>query len=205
MERDAQGGHFGVATYEAVPIEPGFRTGRYALGFRDLVVSRRLDRDLRLRENGAHDEPTIRASDPLLVGRWRINNGKKLLERFVRLDVDEPPPSRFQLRPTPVTILGTVISMGADLVYETSGEFVIRHLITDSEITRPDHLRLYGTALALHFEARPGGGPVSRVDLWLLRYENRAVTWTRTILEATAPRLAVRLDEIVRGAEGHAA
>jgi hypothetical protein len=134
-----------------------------------------------------------------------INNGKVMLERFARLDADEPAPSRFQLKPMPVDVLDTVISMGADLVYETPEGYVIRQLITDSEITRPEHLRLYATAVALHFEARPAGGPVSRVDLWLLRYEDRTVTWTRSALEATVPRLAVRLQEIARGAAGQAA
>lgn len=134
-----------------------------------------------------------------------IGNGKKMLERFARLDAAEPAPSRFQLRPTPGDVLGTVISMGADLVYETPEGHVIRQLITDSEITRPEHLKLYATAVALHFEGRPGGGPVSRVDLWLLRYDDRTVTWTRSALEATVPRLEVRLAAIARGAEGYAA
>lgn len=134
-----------------------------------------------------------------------IANGKTMLERFARLDADEPTPTRFQLPRTPVDVLGTVTSMGADLVYETDEGFVIRQLITDMEITRPEHLGLYATAVALHFEGRPGGGPVSRVDLWLLRYENRTLTWSRATLEATVPRLAIRLEEIARGAEGRAA
>ncbi len=134
-----------------------------------------------------------------------IANGKKMLERFARLDAEAPAPSRFQLRPTPVDVLGTVISMGADLVYETSDGHVIRQLITDSEIIRPEHLRLYATAVALHFEGRPGGGPVSRVDLWLLRYEERTMAWMRSDLDAVLPRLAARLEEIARGAEGKAA
>jgi hypothetical protein len=134
-----------------------------------------------------------------------IKNGKTMLERFARLDADEPAPSRFQLRPVPVDVLGTLVSMGGDLVYETAEGYVIRQLITDSEITRPEHLQLYATAAALHFEARPGGGPVSRVDLWLLRYEDRTATWSRSSVEATVPRLAIRLEEIARGAEGQAA
>lgn len=134
-----------------------------------------------------------------------ISNGLKMLERFARLDAEEPAPSRFQLRPTPVDVLGTVISMGADLVYETPEGHVIRQLITDSEITRPEHLRLYATAVALHFEGRPGAWPVSRVDLWLLRYDDRTVTWTSAALEATVPLLGRRLEEILRDAEGQAA
>ena len=128
-----------------------------------------------------------------------------MLERFAKLDADEPAPSRYQVRPVPVAVLGTLITMGADLVYETPEGHVIRQLITDSEITRPEHLRLYATAVALHFEGRPGGGPVSRIDLWLLRYDDRTVRWPRSILEATIPRLAVRLEEIARGGAGQAA
>lgn len=89
-----------------------------------------------------------------------INNGKKMLERFARLDADEPAPSRFQLRPMPAEVLGTMVSMGADLVYQTPEGHVVRQLITDSEITRPEHLRLYATAVARSTSRHdPGAGP----------------------------------------------
>jgi hypothetical protein len=172
-----------------------------------------IDASIRRYEQGGRKPAVLMADYAERTGRAKrretaaseINNGKKMLERFARLDADEPAPSRVQLRPAPADVLGTVISMGADLVYETTEGHVIRQLITDSEITRPEHLRLYATAVALHFEARPGGGSVSRIDLWLLRYDDRTVTWPRSILEATVPRLAVRLEEIARGAEWQAA
>lgn len=172
-----------------------------------------IDASIRRYEDGGRKPAVLMADYAERTGRAKrrdtaaseINNGKMMLERFARLDADEPAPSRFQLRPTPVDILGMVVSMGADLVYETPEGYVVRQLITDSEIIRPEHLRLYATAVALHFEGRPDGGPVARVDLWLLRYEDRTVAWTRPALEATVPRLRVRLEEIARGAEERAA
>lgn len=58
---------------------------------------------------------------------------------------------------------GAVISIRADLVYVTP-EGCVRQLITDSEITRPEHVGGIATARALHFEPHPGAKPVSRVD-----------------------------------------
>jgi hypothetical protein len=172
-----------------------------------------IDASIRRYEQGGRQLAVLMADYAERTGRAKrretaaseINNGKKMLERFARLDADEPAPSRFQLRPMPADVLGMVVSMGADLVYQTPEGHVVRQLITDSEITRPGHLRLYATAVALHFEERPGGGAVSRVEFWLLRYEDRSVTWTRSSLEASVSRLAVRLEEIARGAEGQAA
>jgi hypothetical protein len=172
-----------------------------------------IDASIRRYEDGGRKPAVLMADYAERTGRAKrrdtaaseISNGRRMLERFAKLDADEPAPSRYQVRPVPVAVLGTLITMGADLVYETPEGHVIRQLITDSEITRPEHLRLYATAVALHFEGRPGGGPVSRIDLWLLRYDDRTVRWPRSILEATIPRLAVRLEEIARGGAGQAA
>ena len=134
-----------------------------------------------------------------------IANGRIMLARFASLDLGEPAPSRIQMKPVAVDALGIRISMGVDLAYQTPDGWVVRHLLTDSEITRLGHLRLYATAAALHFEGRPDGGRVVRVELWLLRYQDRVVGWPRSLPEASIPSLAARLDEIARGAAGQAA
>lgn len=172
-----------------------------------------IDASIRRYEEGGRKPAVLMADYAERTGRAKrrdtaasqVANGKRMLERFAKLDAEEPAPSRYLVRPAPANVLGTVISMGADLVYETEEGCVIRQLITDAEITRTQHLRLFATAVALHYEARPGGCSVSRVELWLLRYERRTLTWSRSVLEATVSRLATRLDEIARGAEGQAA
>ena len=128
-----------------------------------------------------------------------------MLKRFVALGMATPDPRRVQMRPTRVELFGHGITMGADLAYETLTGWDVRLLITDDEICRPEHLRLYATAVALHCEGRPDGGRVTRVDVWLLRYEGRVAGWPRSLLETSAPRLATRLAEIATGAAGQAA
>ena len=134
-----------------------------------------------------------------------IMNGRKMLSRFAALDRPQPDPSRVQMRSTRVEVLGHGLIMGVDLAYETSTGWILRHLITDDEIRRPEHLRLYATAAALHFEGRPDGGRVARVEVWLLRYDGRVAGWPRSLLETSTPRLATRLAEIAKGASGQVA
>ena len=78
----------------------------------------------------------------------------------------------------------------------------------------PDHrsgdhltraLLLYATASALQFEGRIDGGLVTGVDVWMLRYDDRRLMWDRPSLADAVGRLAVRLEEINRGAAGQAA
>jgi hypothetical protein len=134
-----------------------------------------------------------------------IANGRRMLAHFVALDQSQPDPDRVQMKPAAVTVLGQGVVMGVDLAYETPTGWVLRHLITDDEIRRAEHLRLYATAAALHFEGRPDGGHVARVELWLLRHEGRVEGWPRSLLEKSIPSLAVRLSEIARGASGQVA
>ncbi len=134
-----------------------------------------------------------------------IANGRKMLERFLALDQPQVDPTRFQMKPVQVELSGHRVLMGADVAYQTLDGWIVRHLITDEEIRQIDHLRLYATAAALHFEGRPDGGPVAAVEIWLLRYDRRVVGWPRSILQLWVPRLAVRLDEIARGASSQAA
>jgi hypothetical protein len=138
-----------------------------------------------------------------------IANGRRMLERFAELDRDQPPPSRIQSAPVPVSVLGHRLTMGVDMVYDGEGGARLLILMTDREIRRTEHLRLYATAAALHFEGRPDGGRVDRVDIWLLtsaQVPGRGVIgWQRSILERQIPALTMRLGEIARGAEGQAA
>lgn len=134
-----------------------------------------------------------------------ITNGREMLGRFAALDRLQPDPNRVQMRPTRVEVLGHGLIMGVDLAYETSAGWILRHLITDDEIRRPEHLRLYATAAALHFEGRSEGGRAVRVEVWLLRYDGGVDGWPRSLLERSIPALATRLAEIARGASGQVA
>lgn len=134
-----------------------------------------------------------------------IANGRLMLARFATLDQDEPMPTLVGVRPMPVEVLGTTISMGVDLAYRSEDGWHLRHLITDREITRPEHLLLYATASALQFEGRLDGGRVTGVDVWMLRYDDRRLMWDRPSLADAVGRLAVRLEEINKGATGQAA
>lgn len=134
-----------------------------------------------------------------------IANGRMMLGRFLVLDQHKDDPTRIQLRPEFVEVLGHRIKMGVDLVYDTPAGASLVLVITDEEITRTEHLRLFATAAMLHFEGRPGGGPVTQVEVWLLRWDQRLVRWPRQLLENSIPRLADRLEQISRGASGRAA
>ena len=134
-----------------------------------------------------------------------IANGRLMLARFATLDQNEPMPTLVGVRPMPVDVLGTAISMGFDLAYRSDDGWHLRHLITDREITRSEHLLLYATASALQFEGRIDGGPVTGVDVWMLRHDDRRLMWDRQSLAEAVGRLAVRLEEINRGAADQAA
>jgi hypothetical protein len=134
-----------------------------------------------------------------------IANGRHMLERFMDLERGRPDPTRIQVDRTRVEIFGHGLIMGVDLAYETPRGWNLVALITDDEIRRPEHLQLYATALALHWEVRPDGGRVASVELWLLRGNRGALVWPRAMLERTVPALRVRLAEIERGAPGQAA
>lgn len=128
-----------------------------------------------------------------------IANGRLMLARFATLDQAEPMPTLVGVRrPMPVDVLGTTISMGSDLAYRSDDGWHLRHLITDREITRPEHLLLYATASALQFEGRIDGGPVTGVEVWMLRDDDRRLMWDRPSLAEAVGRLAVRPKEIAR-------
>jgi hypothetical protein len=157
---------------------------------------------------GYYDDRTGR-SKRKETATTEIANGRRMLERFAELERDQAPPSRIQLASVPVNVIGHRLTMGVDLVYDREGGARMVILMTDREIRRTEHLRLYASAAALHYEGRPDGGPVDRVDIWVLtsaQVPGRGVIgWQRSILERQIPALTTRLDEIAHGAEGHAA
>lgn len=134
-----------------------------------------------------------------------IANGRMMLGRFADLDRSQADPTRVFLKPTRVTVMGHGITLGIDVAYQTPEGWVIRHILTDDEIRRIEHVRLYATATALHFEGRPDGGDVARVEVWMLRFERGVAGWPRSLLGRLTSSLATRMDEIAAGASGQAA
>lgn len=151
-----------------------------------------------------YDDRTSR-SERLPTAATEIANGRAMLKRFAELDLAEPTPDRVQMPKTRVDVLGVGITLGTDLVYETPNGWLLRLLITDHELVRPEHLHLLAVAAALHFEGRPDGGLVGAVDVWPLRPRRRTLGWARSSLASAVPRLARRLDEIALEASGQAA
>lgn len=134
-----------------------------------------------------------------------IANGRMMLERFAELDRSQADPTRVFLKPTRATVMGHGVTMGIDVAYQTPEGWVLRHILTDDEIRRTEHVRLYAAATALHFEGRPDGGDVARVEVWMLRVERGVAGWPRALLGRLTSSLATRLDEIAAGASGQAA
>jgi hypothetical protein len=134
-----------------------------------------------------------------------IANGRMMLGRFAELDRSQADPTRVLLEPARVAVLGHRIKMGIDVAYQTPEGWVIRHVLTDDEIRRTEHVRLYATATALHFEGRPDGGDVARVEVWMLRFERGVAGWPRFLLDRLTSSLATRMDEIAAGASGQVA
>lgn len=134
-----------------------------------------------------------------------IANGRMMLRRFAELDRAQADPTRVFLKPTRVAVMGHGITMGIDVAYKTPEGWVIRHILTDDEIRRIEHVRLYATATALHFEGRPDGGDVARVEVWMVRFERGVAGWPRRLLGRLTSSLATRMDEIAAGASEQAA
>jgi hypothetical protein len=153
---------------------------------------------------GDYDERVAR-SKRRLTAASEFANGRAMLARFAALDRSQTDPTRVLIGPMRATVLSHGITMSADLAYQTPEGWIIRQLLTDDEIRRIEHLRMFATATALHFEARPDGGPVDRVELWLLRFDGRVAGWPRSLLQRVTPILERRMDEMAIGASGQAA
>lgn len=79
-----------------------------------------------------------------------IANGRRMLERFAELDRSQPDPTRVLLKPISVPVCGHGVTMGIDVAYQTLEGWVLRQVLTDDEIRRTEHVRLYAAATALH-------------------------------------------------------
>jgi hypothetical protein len=153
---------------------------------------------------GDYDERVAR-SKRRLTAASEFANGRAMLERFAGLDRTQADPTRVLMAPARAPVLGHGVTMGADLAYQTPDGWIVRQLLTDDEIRRIEHLRMFATATALHFEARPDGGQVDRVELWMLRFDGRVAGWPRSLLQRVTPILERRMDEMAIGASGQAA
>lgn len=153
---------------------------------------------------GFYDERTGK-SKRRETAATEIANGRRMLARFAEWDVKQPAPDDAQLPQRAATVLGHSITMGIDLVYKRASGSRLLLLITDREIRRIEHLRLYATAAALHYEARADGGAVDRVDIWVLAYKPTYAGWPRALLGRSVVALERKLDEIARAGLGQAA
>jgi hypothetical protein len=133
-----------------------------------------------------------------------IANGRRMLERFLELERPLREPTLVLGRPQPVMVLGHWLTMGFDLAYRTPEGWDLRHILSDDEIRRAEHLRLYAAAAATHFEGRSDGGPVARVEIWALRLQPGVAGWPRSLLAGMTPDLERRLAEMAAGASGQA-
>jgi hypothetical protein len=134
-----------------------------------------------------------------------IANGRMMLKRFTERDRSQADPTRVLLKPARVTVMGHGITMGIDVAYQTPEGWVIRHILTDDEIRRIEHVRLFAAATALHFKGRPDGGDVARVEVRMLRFERGVAGWPTSLLVRLTSNLATRMDEIGARASGQAA
>ena len=125
-----------------------------------------------------------------------FETGRRMAARFVSLDGSAPDPVRVLEAPADRPVLGHSLRLGHDLLYKTPEGLILRQLLTDGEITRSDHLRLYALACLLHFEA-PGGREPARVDVWQLRFR-KEFSWPRWLLLRQTAALGERLDEVAR-------
>lgn len=168
-------------------LRPYFKLGRNA----DVLLS-------------DYDARVLRSSRRTTAAR-EFANGRSMLERLVALDRPQPDPTRVLLGKVQTSVLGHGLTMGVDWARQTDSGWVIRQWLSDDEIRRTDHVKLYAAATALHFAARPDGGPVDRVEIWLLRFVGRVAGWPTSLLDRMTSSLASRLDEIAAGASGQAA
>jgi hypothetical protein len=164
--------------------------------------------------DGGRVPDTLRSDFESRVARWKrrdsaaseINNARQMLERFLRLDRAENDPLRVFMVPERCDVLGVGVALGYDLVYEVEHGILIRQLLTDSEIRRTEHLRLYAAAIAIHYTSRNLPSPLTRVQIWYLRYEHRIAGWPAALLLGRPARdLSKRLGAISRGLSGWAA
>jgi hypothetical protein len=124
-----------------------------------------------------------------------FRTGRQMAERFATLDHLSPAPEQTSVPSVSRPILGHNIRLGHDVVLRSAEGLVLRQLLTDSDITRSEHLRLYAVASLLHFEVE--GAELARVEIWQLRF-HKEFGWPRWALIRQAPVLRERCDEVAR-------
>jgi hypothetical protein len=122
-----------------------------------------------------------------------IANAAAMLGRFADLDQDQPAPERWFLPAVPIEMWSHRLILGADLVYREDDGIRVRQLLTDTDMTRTEHLRLFASLTARHVEARPDAERVVRVDAWRLRRNGKVLTYDRAFLVRFEPALATAL------------
>jgi hypothetical protein len=124
-----------------------------------------------------------------------FREGRRMAAYFAEQDQMGSAPLRALDPATRRDIGGHALRMGHDLVYRSDEGLVLRQLLTDSDVTRIEHLRLYATACLLHFEA--SGKELARLEIWQLRFRG-VMGWPRWLLTRQVPALRNRLDEVAR-------
>jgi hypothetical protein len=149
----------------------------------DASISRYMRQGRRVEVLLDHYDDRTSRSARLHTAATEIANGRAMLKKFAELDLTEPTPDRVQLPKSGVDVLGVWITLGADLAYETPNGWLLRLLITDQEVVRPEHLHLTrrccGPALRAPARRRPSG--------------------CRPRLAAQTPQANPRLVEVVSG------
>jgi len=125
-----------------------------------------------------------------------LNNGRRMAERFLALDAKAGDPLRALDPVTEQTVLGHQLRLPHDLVYEAPEGLILRQLLTDHDIRRDEHLRLYALACLAHFEAG-SGLLLASVDVWQLRVRKQC-SWPRFLLLRQSAVLGERLDSVAQ-------
>jgi hypothetical protein len=123
--------------------------------------------------------------------------GRRMVERFADRDRRSGSPVDMLVPATEQAVLGHVVRLGYDVIYGAPEGLILRQLLTDADIRRPEHLRLFATASLLHVEASLGR-EVAAVEIWQLRF-HRYFHWPRWMLLRQMQALGVKLDEVARG------
>lgn len=126
-----------------------------------------------------------------------IANGEAMLLRFLALDEPEQSP-RVAMHPrSDQSVLGHVVSMSHDLVYERVDGYLLREIWTDGVVKGTEHRRLMQALSLLHAEEVFGHGRVRVIEVWHLRLEI-SETLTRSEALALQPTLRTLLNYVAR-------
>lgn len=129
--------------------------------------------------------------------RSEIRNGEAMLQAFLTLEEPEPTP-RIAMHPrSDQLVVGHLISMGHDLIYEQPDGYMIREVWTDGVVREPGERQLLRATSLLHAEQVFGEGRVVFLEAWQLRL-GLIDRIDRAEAVSTAPALKRLLDEVAR-------